>query len=175
MEEKNYALGMIETIGFPGLVAALDGALKTADVYIKTVQGADAGIVTVYIVGDVASVKVAVEVGASLAERVGRLSAKHVIASPDKNVVKMLLDDQQGSKMTNKASDSDHEAEENKPEEENKRNTIKDYRMMTLVELKNLVENLKDFPLSKKEINKIRKDELIQYILEYETKEGGDS
>ncbi len=90
MDGTSYSLGMIETWGFPALVAAADAAAKAADVKIVTFQGADAGIVTIYIIGDVASVQAAVAIGEQEAKRVGTLLASHVIARPDHSVREMI-------------------------------------------------------------------------------------
>jgi ethanolamine utilization protein EutM len=91
MLESGYALGMIETLGFPALVAATDAAAKAADVRCVTYQGADAGIVTIYIVGDVASVTAAVAVGEAEARRIGQLRHSRVIPRPDRSVLQMIL------------------------------------------------------------------------------------
>ncbi|MBB3071332.1 microcompartment protein CcmL/EutN [Paenibacillus baekrokdamisoli] len=77
------ALGMIETFGIPALIAAADAAAKTADVRVTSYEKVDAGIVTIYILGDVAAVKAAVEAGAAAATAVGKLLGSHVIARPD--------------------------------------------------------------------------------------------
>ncbi|RNB92049.1 BMC domain-containing protein [Brevibacillus fluminis] len=81
---------MIETIGFPALIAAADAAAKAADVQIITYQQADAGIVTIYIIGDVAAVQAAVATGEAAAMRVGRLRHSHVIARPDQSVQQLI-------------------------------------------------------------------------------------
>jgi len=90
MSAQAYALGMIETLGLPALVAAADAAAKAADVRVVTYEGVDAGIVTVYVIGDVSSVQAAVDAGADAARRVGRLLHSHVIARPDEHVPKMI-------------------------------------------------------------------------------------
>jgi microcompartment protein CcmL/EutN len=77
---------MIETRGFIGTVEAADAALKAAEVEVVSSQKADAGLVTVFVTGDVASVKAAVDAGASAARRVGELVSAHVIPSPDESV-----------------------------------------------------------------------------------------
>ncbi|MFC5527885.1 BMC domain-containing protein [Cohnella yongneupensis] len=84
------ALGMIETWGVPALIAAADAAAKTADVRIATYEKADAGIVTIYVLGDVASVKTAVDAGSEAAKRVGKLLASHVIPRPDASLYAMM-------------------------------------------------------------------------------------
>lgn len=103
MYEQRFALGMIETIGFPALVAAADAAAKAADVHINSYQGVDAGIVTVYIIGDVASVQAAVQAGEAEARRVGQLRHSHVIARPDSSVPRMILE-QYERKLTEQES-----------------------------------------------------------------------
>lgn len=90
MSAEKLALGMIETMGIPALIAAADAAAKSADVRVTTYEKADAGIVTVYILGDVASVKAAVDAGGAEARRVGRLLAAHVIPRPDRSVAAMI-------------------------------------------------------------------------------------
>ncbi|MCK9927481.1 BMC domain-containing protein, partial [Frankia sp. Mgl5] len=88
--EKSLALGMIETIGLPGLLAAADAAAKAADVKIVTYEGVDAGIVTLYVVGDVSSVQAAISVGEAEARRVGQLRHSHVIPRPDESVNRLI-------------------------------------------------------------------------------------
>jgi microcompartment protein CcmL/EutN len=84
--DKSLALGMIETIGLTGLIAAADAAAKAADVKLIRYEGADAGIITLYVVGDVSSVQAAVAAGEVEAKRVGQLRHTHVIPRPDESV-----------------------------------------------------------------------------------------
>lgn len=90
MSDRREALGMIETWGVPALIAAADAAAKAADVKVITYEKVDAGIVTIYIVGDVASVHAAVEAGKAEAARIGKFLYAHVIARPDADTVKLL-------------------------------------------------------------------------------------
>lgn len=89
------ALGLIETQGYVGMIEAADAALKAAEVRIVSRQKVDAGLVTVLLVGDVASVKAAVDAGSSAARRVGELVSSHVIPAPDASIAK--LETQPGS------------------------------------------------------------------------------
>jgi len=84
------ALGMIETWGVPALIAAADAAAKAADVKIITYEKVDAGIVTIYVVGDVASVHAAIDAGKAAASQVGKLLHSHVIARPDADTAKLI-------------------------------------------------------------------------------------
>jgi len=87
---KLPALGMIETVGVTGLIAAADVAAKAANVRVVTRQGVDAGIVTVFVVGDVASVQAAVQAGEAEATRVGRCRGSHVIPRPGIDVLRQV-------------------------------------------------------------------------------------
>ncbi|WP_256760876.1 BMC domain-containing protein [Cohnella sp. WQ 127256] len=79
---NGQALGMIETLGLTALIAAADAAAKTADVRIYSYEKADAGIMTVYIYGDISSVQEAVRVGKETAKSMGKLLHYSVIPSP---------------------------------------------------------------------------------------------
>jgi microcompartment protein CcmL/EutN len=91
VREAYDALGMIETWGVAALIAAADAAAKAADVKVWPYEKIDAGIVTVYVVGDVAAVRAAVDAGASEASRVGKLLGSHVIPRPDPEGVPKFL------------------------------------------------------------------------------------
>lgn len=79
MEE---ALGLLETKGFTALAEGTDAMAKAARVQIVGYKEVGYGLVTTIIRGDVASVKTAVEAGASAAGKIGELVAVHVIAHP---------------------------------------------------------------------------------------------
>src|SRR4030095_16666410 len=76
------ALGLIETRRLVGAIEATDDGLKEADVRLLGTEKADAGLVTVKFVGEVAAVKAAVDAGSAAAERVGHLISVHVIPRP---------------------------------------------------------------------------------------------
>jgi microcompartment protein CcmL/EutN len=78
-----YALGLIETRGLIGAIEAADAATKAADVKLVGRERADAGLMTIKIIGDVAAVRAAVDAGAAAAQRVGELISMHVIPRPD--------------------------------------------------------------------------------------------
>ncbi|MBX7245866.1 MAG: BMC domain-containing protein [Candidatus Sumerlaeaceae bacterium] len=83
---SNEALGLVETRGFIATVEASDAGVKAAEVRIVARQKADAGLVTTFFRGDVASVKAAVDAAAAAARRVGELVSAHVIPSPDPSI-----------------------------------------------------------------------------------------
>src|SRR5258708_37472032 len=57
------ALGMVETKGLSPLIEAADAMLKAANVTLKGWHKIGSGMVTAFIVGDVAAVKAAVDAG----------------------------------------------------------------------------------------------------------------
>ena len=85
------AIGLVETKGLIGLVAATDAMLKAADVQVVKRIGIGGGLVTAIVNGDVASVSAAVEVGARVAKQVGAPVSSQVIANPAKGMVEAFL------------------------------------------------------------------------------------
>ena len=73
------ALGLIETYGFVPAVEAADTAVKSADVTLQGCRRVGAGLVTVVMTGDIASVKAAVEAGSASAARLGQVRSATVI------------------------------------------------------------------------------------------------
>jgi len=78
----NEAIGLVETIGYSGLVEASDAMCKAANVELIKQIPIGGGYVTSVVRGDVGSVKAAVDAGAEAANRVGELVSAHVIARP---------------------------------------------------------------------------------------------
>ena len=86
------ALGLLETKGLVGAIEATDAGLKAADVRLLGTEKADAGLVTVKFVGEVAAVKAAVDAAAAAAERVGHLLSAHVIPRPHSEMSLVVAD-----------------------------------------------------------------------------------
>ena len=85
------AVGLVETKGLIGLVAATDAMLKAANVQLVKRIEIGGGLVTAIVSGDVGSVRAAVEAGALVADQVGELVSSHVIANPAEGVVEAFL------------------------------------------------------------------------------------
>ena len=85
------AIGLVETKGLIGLVAATDAMVKAANVGVVKRIEIGGGLVTVIVSGDVGSVRAAVESGARVADQVGALVGSHVIAQPAEGVVEAFL------------------------------------------------------------------------------------
>ena len=84
------ALGMIEIYGRVGAIEGLDSALKAANVSLVNMIRVGGGLTSVFVEGDVGSVKASIDAAAAAAERVGKLISAHVIPRPDAAVREML-------------------------------------------------------------------------------------
>src|SRR5437762_10823258 len=84
------ALGMIETKGLVSLIEACDAMLKAANVMLLGWQKIGSGLVTSFVVGDVAAVKAAVDAGAAAAGRIGEVVGVQVIPRPHEDTGKAL-------------------------------------------------------------------------------------
>src|SRR5215468_2629693 len=80
------ALGMIETKGLVALVEASDAMMKSANVTLVGWSKIGSGMVTAFVVGDVAAVKAAVDAGAAAAGRVGEVVGVQVIPRPHEDL-----------------------------------------------------------------------------------------
>lgn len=90
MAKAMEALGMIETKGLISLIEASDAALKAANVQFSGWSKIGSGIVTVFLVGDVAAVKAAVDAGAAAAGKVGEVMSVQVIPRPHEELSSVL-------------------------------------------------------------------------------------
>jgi microcompartment protein CcmL/EutN len=157
MEQQIPALGMIETWGVPALIAAADAAAKTADVRVTAYEKADAGIVTVYIIGDVASVKAAVEAGEAAARKVGKLLSAHVIPRPDSSIAQMIrMHVQQGEPVEPDRTEQQSGPAANEPLKE----------LLPVQELRRLARKTSGFPLTGRQISIAGKAELLRLFME---------
>ena len=86
----NESIGMIETLGYAGIIEAADAMAKAANVTVSQELTIGGGYMSVVVKGDVGSVKAAVEAGAEAVQRVGKLVAAHVIARPHPDLIKQF-------------------------------------------------------------------------------------
>ena len=87
---RSEALGMLETKGLTGSIAAADAMVKAATVTLIGKEQIGGGFVTVMVRGDVAAVQSAIDAGAEVARNVGELVSVHVIPRPDPQVELIL-------------------------------------------------------------------------------------
>lgn len=86
MAKAMEALGMIETKGFVCLLEAVDSMLKAANVEMIGWDKVGSGLVTAFVVGDVAAVKAAVDAGAQAASKLGEVVSVEVIPRPHEDL-----------------------------------------------------------------------------------------
>ena len=84
------ALGMIETRGLVGAIEAMDTMVKSANIEVLGLKEIGAGLVTVFVEGDVGAVKAAVDAGAAAVKKIGEIVSVHVIARPSDEMLKSL-------------------------------------------------------------------------------------
>ena len=138
------ALGLIETRGLVGALEAADAGVKAANVRLLGTERADAGLVTVKFLGDVASVKAAVDACAAAAQRVGQLVAVHVIPRPHEDIGVVAEDDEASdSPVSRERLDQQHLAE------------------LKVVELRSLARRVNNFPLRGRDVARAGRDELL--------------
>ena len=90
MASNMEALGMVETKGLAALVEACDAMLKAANVQLVGWDKIGSGLVTAFVVGDVAAVKAAVDAGAAAAGRIGEVVGVQVIPRPHEDVSNVI-------------------------------------------------------------------------------------
>lgn len=96
MARVNEALGMIETKGLVSLIEAADAALKAANVTMVGWEKIGSGIATVFLTGDVAAVKAAVDAGAAAASKIGEVMSVQVIPRPHEDLSTILPKKKEG-------------------------------------------------------------------------------
>lgn len=86
------AVGTIETVGFPAVLAAADAMVKAGAVTLVYYGLAERGNFIVTVRGRVAEVNAAVAAGVEAAEKVygGKVVEYYIIANPDENVVEIM-------------------------------------------------------------------------------------
>jgi ethanolamine utilization protein EutM len=81
---------MIETKGLVALVQATDAMLKAASVEFVGWNKVGSGLCSVFVQGDVGSVRAAVDAGAAAARAAGEVLSVQVIARPHSSLASVL-------------------------------------------------------------------------------------
>jgi carbon dioxide concentrating mechanism protein CcmO len=87
---SHYAIGLLETRGFPAIVGAADTMLKAADIQLTGYETIGAGLCTVIIRGRVAEVAMALQTGIAVAKQIGELVAVTIITRPLEDLERSL-------------------------------------------------------------------------------------
>jgi ethanolamine utilization protein EutM len=89
-EIAQVALGMIETRGLVPALEAADAMVKAANVELIAKEQPGGGLVAVIVRGDVGAVKAATDAGGVAANKVGEVTAIHVIARPHADLASIV-------------------------------------------------------------------------------------
>jgi microcompartment protein CcmL/EutN len=86
------AVGVIETLGFPAVLAAADAMVKSASVTLVYYGQAESARLLVAVRGHVAEVRTAVEAGIAAGEqvKVGAVITHYIVPNPPENVETIL-------------------------------------------------------------------------------------
>lgn len=89
---QQEAVGVIQTLGFPGILAAADAMVKAGRVTIVFFDKAESGQFIVVIRGGISEVNPAMEAGLAAAEKAfgGKIMTHYIVPSPPDNVVAVL-------------------------------------------------------------------------------------
>lgn len=138
------ALGLVETRGLVGALEAADAGAKAANVRLLGAERADAGLVTVKFLGEVAAVRAAVDAGAAAAQRVGHLVSSHVIPRPHDELGLVIEDDEAPAGTVSREHIDFSQLEQ-----------------MKVVELRTLARRMAAFPLKGRDVARAGRDELL--------------
>ena len=87
---QHDALGFVEIFGLTAATEVADVMLKSANVTVKSVCNADAGLITVVCEGDLAACTAAVDAGKAAAIRMGALLCSNLIGRPLEDTVELI-------------------------------------------------------------------------------------
>lgn len=161
------AVGFLETLGLVAAIEAADAMLKASRVRLVRQQRTAPGLVTHFIVGETAAVRSAIDAGATAAERVGKVVARHVIPRPAPDVWPTLIgadperylnppqgvDDEEAAPASSSSGEAD-------PSEANR----EELESLTVAELRALARERDTEGLKGRAIASARKAELIAYL-----------
>lgn len=192
MKNRNNqtALGMVETYGYIAHIEAADACLKAANVRLIGSERVKGGYMLVKVMGDVGSVKAAIDAARGALEILGFKAVTHVIPRPSQEIQKLIFlqksdasqksqikEDKQGEvEVLEDMGNSLHteNQEEIQPQESNNKTTkdinqdldIKKLSKMNVAKLRVIARSLEGISMDKNKINFGKKEELIKAILD---------
>ena len=155
---SGYALGLVETQGLVGAIEAADAMAKASEVRLVGIEKTDAALMTVKVVGETAAVRSAVDAGRYAAERVGRVVSAHVIPRPADDVWDVFLDGPAAGATAGAAPGAPaggSDAEDLDAE---------DLDDLPVRELRRLVRELPEAPLSGRAVARASKEQLLDAL-----------
>jgi microcompartment protein CcmL/EutN len=145
------ALGLIETLGFVGVVEAADAAVKAAPVDLAAVEQTTGGLVTIRLSGEVGAVQAAVDAGAAAARRIGQLLSHHVIPNPHDDLVRLFR--LKAASAPSSCADGPFAPPR-----------ADDLNRMSVVELRRVARGLPGLGIKGRQISKANREELLREI-----------
>lgn len=152
-DTSRTAVGLIETRGLIGVLAAADAAAKTADVQLLGVERIGGGLVSLRFRGDTASVQAAVDAAREAARRVAEIVSTHVIPSPAIDVEGMLPAAPESSApvlILEESKQCEHKRE--------------DLATLSVTRLRQLARKTPGLSLQGRQISRANKDELLDAL-----------
>lgn len=184
MNNPLRALGLIEVIGYPAAVEAADAALKAADVTLGTIAKVGSGIITVLLFGDVGAIEAAVASAIESAVRVSQLRAHHVIPRVSDEVFELFLPSQVQNRVLKEETQSVIEEDlteaienfdTNEQEEKTDVFIYEELKKKSNSELKGIIHKLNIDISDNPDYKYMKKENLIQIILESNKDKEGES
>ncbi len=161
----DLALGLVETRGLVAAIEAADAMTKAAEVQLVGKDKADAGLITIKIVGDVAAVRSAVDAGSAAAARVGQLVSSHVIPRPADDIEWLIYN----SVLAKQEVEVNSEEEKNNTlpfiTATNKEEFQRELENLNVHELRKYARTIEELPLLGRAISVAHRNELIDAIL----------
>ena len=145
------ALGLIETLGFVGVVEAADAAVKAAPVDLAAVEQATGGLGTISLSGGGGAAPAAGDAGAAAARRIGQLLSQHVIPNPHADLVRLF----HLEAAPNPSSCADGPLAPPRTD---------DLERMSVVELRRVARDLPGLGIKGRQISKANREELLREI-----------
>ena len=166
----NQALGMIEVYGRIGAIEALDAALKAANVRFVNMAKVGGGLTAVFVEGEVGAVKAATEAGGAAADRVSKLISVHVIPRPAHRIKDLTGETE--TQVTHvppvrTAEDFEQEAPTETQEISESKSglpSFKEIQNYNVSKLRSLARSMENFPMSRREINFAKRDEITEQL-----------
>lgn len=145
----DQALGLIETRGLIAAIEAADAGLKAADVKLLARYKADAALVTIEFLGEVAAVRAAVDAGSAAATKIGTVVSTHVIPRPATELfAELVRPDKRNLVVYSSSPDVS--------------TLTPDYlESLSVSELRNLARQFDSFGIKGRDISKANKEQLI--------------
>jgi microcompartment protein CcmL/EutN len=172
---QNKALGIFETFGFVPALTGADAALKSAEVELLGCRYVGSGLVSVLVVGDVSSVKVAVDAGCSAADQVGSVRWCTVIARTAEGLAELVAEIQPQTRTPEQPPKAKNAAptksRRKKAPAKSMDLSLQQLYGLHVKDLRGLARKLAGLSLDRAQIRSARKDELINAIISYDQKQ----